>query len=239
MLYYVARNGQTYGPYTLDDLRKYVASGNVLPSDMAKSDEMAEWAPVAQVLGGATSSVPGAPPAAYAPPVPPAYGPPGVANLGAYPDPPDLHWGLVLLFAFFTCSIFMWAWNIILASWMKRVQPNSKAIFYYSVAAALFFLQVIFKPHGPIWIHSGMHTNWQDYGFHPVSGTLGIAAWVVKLIARFTMRAELEEHFNTVEPIGLSLSGVMTFFFGGLYFTYHLNRITEMKRLARYRGGPI
>ncbi len=68
---------------------------------------------------------------------------------------------------------------------------------------------------------------------------LGIAAWVVKLIARFTMRAELEEHFNTVEPIGLSLSGVMTFFFGGLYFTYHLNRITELKRLARYRGGPI
>jgi hypothetical protein len=42
-----------------------------------------------------------------------------------------------------------------------------------------------------------------------------------------------------VEPVGLSLSGVMTFFFGGLYFQYHLNRINEMKRLARYRGAAI
>ena len=31
----------------------------------------------------------------------------------------------------------------------------------------------------------------------------------------------------------------MTFFFGGLYFQYHLNRINEMKRLARYRGAAI
>ena len=31
MQYHVSRNGQTYGPYTLEDLQRYVASGNVLP----------------------------------------------------------------------------------------------------------------------------------------------------------------------------------------------------------------
>ena len=28
MLYHVTRNGQNYGPYTIDELRRYVASGN-------------------------------------------------------------------------------------------------------------------------------------------------------------------------------------------------------------------
>jgi hypothetical protein len=235
MLYHVTRNGQSYGPYTLEDLQRYVASGNVLPTDLARSESMSEWLPVSQVLGGAA-------PASYAPPPVPGYAAPGYApqaGAAAYPDPPNLHWGLVLLIAFFTCSVFMWVWNMILASWMKRVQPNSKAIFYYAAAAALLFLQIILRPHTAVWIHPGTHVSWQDYGFHPLSGVVGLAAWVVKLIARFTLRSELEEHFNTAEPIGLSLSGVMTFFFGGLYFQYHLNRINEMKRMARYRGAAV
>ena len=46
MPYTVSRNGQTYGPYTLEDLQRYVASGNVLLTDMARSDEMPDWLPV-------------------------------------------------------------------------------------------------------------------------------------------------------------------------------------------------
>ena len=47
MTYQVSRNGQMYGPYTLEDLQRYVASGNILPTDMAKSEEMPDWLPVA------------------------------------------------------------------------------------------------------------------------------------------------------------------------------------------------
>jgi GYF domain 2 len=233
MLYHVSRNGQTYGPYTLDDLKKYVASGNVLPTDLARSEEMGEWLPVGQILGGAQS-------VAFQQPVAAPYPPVGYApGAAAYPDPPNLHWALVLLLAFFTCSIFMWVWNFMIASWMKRVQPNSKAIFYYAAAAILLFLQIVFSSHGRTHFVPGMHMGWQDYGFHPLSGSIGLVAWAAKLIARFTLRSELEEHFNTAEPIGLSLSGVMTFFFGGLYFQYHLHRINEMKRMARYGGAAI
>ena len=42
MTYQVSRNGQLYGPYTLEDLQRYVASGNILPTDMAKSEDMME-----------------------------------------------------------------------------------------------------------------------------------------------------------------------------------------------------
>ncbi|HEY5055558.1 MAG TPA: DUF4339 domain-containing protein [Acidobacteriaceae bacterium] len=234
MLYHVSRSGQSYGPYTFEDLQKYLASGNILPTDLARGESMSEWLPVSQILGGSVA----APPPAFAQPVayPGGYAPP--AGAGAYPDAPDLHWGLVLLFAFFTCSLFMWVWNIIVASWMKRVQPHSKAVFYYATAAALFVLQIIFADHSNMRFQPGMHMGWSSYGFHPVSSVIGLVAWIVKLIARFTLRSELEEHYNTVEPVGLSLNGVMTFFFGGLYFQYHLNRINEMKRMARY-SAPL
>jgi hypothetical protein len=234
MLYHISRNGQNYGPYTLEDLQKYVASGNVLPTDLAKSDDMPDWVPVAQILGMAPPVVP----PAYQGPLAPAY--PAQPGVAVYPDPPNLSWGLVLLFSFFTCSLFMWVWNLVVASWLKRVQPNSKAIFYYGVATALAVVQIVVGSQTHITnIQPGFHWWTTYYTAHPLGNILGLVLWIVRLIARFTMRSDLEEHFNGPEPVGLQLSGVMTFFFGGLYFQYHLNRINEMKRLARYRGAAI
>ncbi len=40
MHYQISRNGQMYGPYTLEDLQRYLASGNILPTDMAKTEAM-------------------------------------------------------------------------------------------------------------------------------------------------------------------------------------------------------
>ena len=51
MNYFISRNGQQYGPYTLADLQRYVASGNILVTDLARSEAMAEWASVAQIIG--------------------------------------------------------------------------------------------------------------------------------------------------------------------------------------------
>ncbi len=233
MLYHVSRNGQNYGPYTLEDLRKYVSTGNITPTDLAKSDDMAEWVPVSQILG-MPSAAPAAP--AYENPLAPAY---PVSSVTAYPDAPNLSWGLVLLFAIFTCTLFMWVWNLVLAAWMKRVQPNSKAILYYAAAAVLGACQFVLSSHTRVVFQPGVHWWVTYYGGHPLRNILGITVWVIRLIARFTMRSELEQHFNTAEPVGLRLSGVMTFFFGGLYFQYHLNRINELKRMARYRGAAI
>jgi hypothetical protein len=225
--YHIARDGQMYGPYTLEDLRRYVASGNVLLTDMAKSEEMPEWAPVSQVVG--------------MPAMPPAYPQPGAAlpSPGMYQDAPNLHWGLVLLISLFTCSLFMFVWNLVLSSWMRRVKPDSKALFYYAAAAVLAFLTAITGHSAQIHMQAGNMMMWNLFHANPLGGLFSLASWVVRLIARFTMRSDLEEHFNGPEPVGLRLSGVMTFFFGGLYFQYHLNRINEMKRIARYRGVAV
>jgi hypothetical protein len=44
------------------------------------------------------------------------------------------------------------------------------------------------------------------------------------------MKNSIEEHYNTAEPTGLSLSGVMTFFFNVFYFQYHFTQINEVRR---------
>jgi hypothetical protein len=56
---------------------------------------------------------------------------------------------------------------------------------------------------------------------------------VLLLIGRFSLKGSLEQYYNMVEPIGLTLSGVMTFFFGDIYFQYKFN---EIKRRQTFAG---
>ena len=62
---YVSRDGQQYGPYSLEEAREHLASGGLLPTDYAYHEGMAGWAPLAEVL--ATQPQPTSP-VAYATP---------------------------------------------------------------------------------------------------------------------------------------------------------------------------
>ena len=153
MNYHIQRGDQTYGPYTLSDLQRYVASGHILPTDLAKSDEMAEAVSVSQILNPAGPRQAFAPPPYVAPysgaagGMPPAIGyqaafgqPLDSAPMAQFDDPPNLSWGLVLLFDALTCGLFQMVWNIIFSVWMRRVQPNSNAIFFYIAGYLLGFV---------------------------------------------------------------------------------------------------
>jgi hypothetical protein len=241
MLYQITRGGQTYGPYTLSDLNRYVQSGHVLLSDLAKSDEMAEWVPVSQIVAPGSAAPAAAIPVPVAAPVytagyaqqQPVYG-----TVAEYPDPPNLHWALVLVFNVLTSGLFQMLWNLIVAAWMRRVQPSSKALFYYLAGYALLvlFMGFYIPAVGEV-VH---HALSNDPGFQPQFAHPGLmflaflGHWVFKLIARFDVRRSLEDHFNTVEPIGFRMSGVLTFFFGGLYIQAQLNSINAIKRAMRY-----
>src|SRR5215471_5371845 len=102
MRYFIKRDLSEYGPYTLADLQRYLAQGNISPNDLTRSEGMADWLPVSQVVG----NIPAPPPPAAAPagavysasPVATAT-PAGVQAYGAPaaqvvpgPVPPDLHW---------------------------------------------------------------------------------------------------------------------------------------------------
>lgn len=226
MLYQLSRGGEVYGPYTRADLQRYVTSGNVLLTDLVKSEEMAEWRPVSEVLspGEATAAPPlpyaGARGGQYA--VPPTM---------PFPDPPNLPWGLALVLGVVTFGFFFVVWDLVLAAWLKRVQPNSRALTYYGVATVLVLWSMgLALAHRLAGYHGGS-------GPHPLANLVGLACWIMRLVARFTFRNSMEQHYNGPEPIGLRLSGVMTFFFGGLYFTYHVNRINRIKEGMRIHGA--
>jgi hypothetical protein len=205
----------------LEDLRRYVASGNVLPTDLAKNEDMPDWLPVAQILG-----MPEAPAPIYAAPL----GDPA-SPVAQFPDPPNLNWGLELLLGLLTCGLFVVVWNLIIAAWANRVQPASKALMYYIVATVLIVLN-LGGSYGVFLSVAHHHPHHQSV----LSSLLSLATWVARLVARFTLRDTLERHFNGPEPLGLRLNAVMTFFFGGIYFQYKLNRINEIKETLRYRN---
>jgi hypothetical protein len=213
MNYFITRDGQQYGPYTLADLQRYVASGEILLTDLARSEGMNEPLPVSQIIG--TIAVPQAQISA---------GP--VINAAVYPDPPNLHWGLVLLFSIFSCGLFSAVWNLVQAAWMKKVAPQSKALYYY-VAAICVLVAIFFISFEAAYAHSPNSS----------AGAMNLVYGILTLIGRFSLRSSLEQHYNSAEPMGLTLSGIMTFFFGDIYFQYHLNDIMRRKYAARL--GPL
>jgi hypothetical protein len=227
MSYQVSRNGQLYGPYTLEDLQRYVATGNVLPTDLAKSEDMPDWVPVSQLLAASGAAIPA--PIAPAYPVPAAY----PASAIPYPDPPNLHWALDLLLWFFTCSLFNKIYVIVQAAWLQKVQPTSKGLMLYIIATvvAVINLAASFSLILVVMSHSGAFPP-----RNPLNSLISLVYIGLVIAARFAMRSALEEHYNGPEPIGLRLDPFLTFFFGGIYFQYHFNRINEIKQSLRYRG---
>ena len=61
---HVMRDGQQYGPYTLEDLNAHLAAGSLLPTDQAWYEGAPAWMPMNQVPGVV---VPGAAPVAAVP----------------------------------------------------------------------------------------------------------------------------------------------------------------------------
>ena len=205
MQYTVKRNGQEYGPYTLADLQRYVALGNILVSDLVKSEGMDDWVPVSQVIGNIPIPTPAA-----------AQWAPSPADM--YPSPPGLNWVIVLVLEVITCGLFGIVWLIVQAIWVRKVEPESKAIIFLCIGFVMSFV-------------SGMiRTNQDMKDFGLVANLAGI---VITYVGIFSMKGSIEDHYNSAEPIGLRLSGVMTFFFSAVYFQYHFNEIAKVKDSQR------
>ncbi len=268
MHFQISRNGQVYGPYTLDDLHRYVGTGNVLPSDLAKSEEMAEWLPVSQIL--AMPPVPAAVPQPLSDyqPVAQAYAQPAVQTYtqpvsqtyaqpyaqpmlvnpalaaSPYPDAPNLHWGLTILFSVLSCFVlFTFIWDIVIALWLRRVQPNDQSLFWYLAALGVYAVKYVFSLMflGAIFSHgfNPAHLPSTQWGGLAIFNNLFSLVELGLIIGgNFVKRTSLLEHFNGPEPVGLQLDPVMTFFFAPWYFQYHLNRINALKLAARYGTAP-
>lgn len=212
MTYRIARNGQIYGPYSLIEVQRYLASGQILPTDLAQGDSMQEWLPIEQLFP--TTPIPAIP------------HPGGLPKL--FPDPPDLPWWVALLIGIFTAGFFFQIWDIVESAWMRRVDRSSTALYLYLAEGIVYLIKL------PMTFHNIAY----NLGYGPPveaghSLFLTLLGIILFLLSRFVFRNELLRHFNGPEPIGLRLNWFLTLLFGGLYFQYHFNRINELKRALR------
>jgi hypothetical protein len=211
MNYYIKRELAEYGPYSLADLQKYMQTGQVAATDLCRSEGMTDWVPVTQVVGNV--SVPVAAPA-------PVFGAVGGANFSRVEAPPNMHWGVVLLISIFTCGLFGNIWLLVLATFIKKVDAESKALIYLVITLVLQWAVPIAA------------------SLIPADGSVLIATLpslsqltglVFYFVAIFQMKASLQDHYLNQFGYVKSLSGVMVFFFAPYYFQYHVNETEKVK----------
>jgi MFS family permease len=234
MKYYIQRQLNEYGPYTLADLQRYVAQGSIQLTDLTRSEGMTDWVPVSQVIGNIPIPLAtGAAAGAYAGGAvyggsgtvydgsPTGFGVQSVPMQGSPIVPTDFHWALVLLIGVFTCGLFNQAWLIVEAAFVRKVKPESKGLLFIILSVAGFlvggFVNGIMAAvsHGQSTLYGSLFT---------------LAALVLYLVGVFQMKSDLEDYYNSTEPINLQLSGVMVFFFNVYYFQYHFSRIAQWKK---------
>lgn len=117
---------------------------------------------------------------------------------------------------------------MVLAVWVRKLEPKSTALFYYLGDVVCLFGIFVASMASTI-----QHTQ------SPMVSLLQLASWGVSLMARFSLKNILEQHYNSDEKMGLVLSGVMTFFFGSIYFQYHMNEIVRRKGYDRMSYRPV
>ncbi len=150
MNYYVSRNGQTYGPYNEEIMRKYLAEGSMMATDMARTEAMPNWIPLGQLLSVPAAADPAGRPLLIPllpiplPPThtPPAYAAPGYSAPGysaqqpmaggGAPAPPSLHWGCASLIAIFF-GVFITIWAFIQANWSN---PSTRRARPYAISSS-------------------------------------------------------------------------------------------------------
>jgi len=206
--YFVKRGEQRFGPYSLSDLQRYVQSGNIANDDLTQSEGMSDWVPVSQVLGNipATAVTSGGAAAAPAP------------EPELVPLPPNWHWGIVLVLGIVTRQLFNLVWALIQANWARKLIKDNKPM----VLVAMY-------PAGMV---AGILSIalFRGQGLAALGGLFIVAGAIVYIVGVFSIKNAMEQYYTTTENIGLSLSGVMTFFFSTVYLQYHINKIAKWKK---------
>jgi hypothetical protein len=206
MEYFVKRGDQRFGPYSLPDLQQYVQSGNLVAGDLAQSEGMIDWVPLSQVLGNIPAiAVSGGGVAVAA-----------AAEPQLVPLPPNLHWSIVLILGFLTKQLFNLIWALVQGNWARKLSGDNKPL----VLVAMY-------PAGMV---AGILTMALYRGAAALGGLFIIAGAIVYLVGVFSIKAAMEEYYNSTENIGLQLSGAMTFFFSTVYIQYHINSIARWKK---------
>jgi hypothetical protein len=210
MEYFVKRGDQRFGPYSLSDLQQYVQSGHVTLEDWTQSEGMADWVPVSNVLGNipAMAMAGGGTAVAVAP------------ETRLIELPPNLHWSIVLILGLITRQLFNLVWALLQGNWARKLSGDNKPLVLvamYPAAMVAGSLTIIL------------------FQIRLLGSLLIIAGAIIYLVGVFSIKAAMEEYYNSTENIGLQMSGAMTFFFSTVYIQYQINSIARWKKTGVFK----
>ena len=222
--YWLSRDGRQFGPYHPDALRQLIAEGHAAVTDLVWAQGMSVWEPMSKVL---PPSAPPPPPQPLPPPPPPPVEPHkadhGSRPASGTPVPPSLHWALVILFIILTLGVFSWIWLVRQASFVRKLDPSSSA----RLLAALGIVGLV---AANICGFSAPDQGEDSLAWGIAGIVIFLGSYVFLFVSVFQMRRSMLNYYHFIEPIGLRLSGAMTFFFGILYLQYHMSRIARWKQ---------
>jgi len=205
MEYSIKRGEERFGPYTLAEVQRYVQSGNIASTDLAQSEGMTDWVPVSQILGNI--------------PAPVTLDGGSIAaedTRERVPLPPNLHWGFVVLLGLFFRQFFNMIWAVVQANWARRLINDNKPL----VLVAMY-------PAGMV---AGIMTMALQKDAAVLGAVFIFAGLIAYLFGVFSIKAAMEQYYNSVEKINLVLSPAMTFFFGTTYLQYHVNQLHKLRK---------
>ena len=113
-------------------------------------------------------------------------------------------------------------WGLYLCLWIRRINPHAKSIFIMLGVITADIIVIV----------SGIPPRTKTAASSIIE-LLAVASSLGIIVATFVMRAELLRHYREREQFPLSLGPFMTFFFGFIYFQYHLYDIAEYKQTEK------
>ena len=225
--YTINRGGRILGPYTLQEVQRYLMEGRLGRNEAACLNGDQHWVPLRQLTETGGSE----------PPVDATGGSGGkVEKVNS--DPPSLHWGLLLLLSFVSAGIASIIWGFVQAAWVRKLDRQSRAGMLLGFSAACLAGATLFYAGLEDDLKAGRAID-SDQAFALGLASMCMIGWgVLTVVALFSMRSSMEWYYREVEPLGFSLqgqpyglrlSGVMTFFFNVYYLQFHMSRIARWK----------
>ena len=152
-----------------------------------------------------------------------------------YPPPPRIHWlALFVTWAVWGLlatrlapqryqgllnSLSIDAWAFYLCIWIRRLNPDALSPFWCDLYV------IVELSCAACGIHQNPSALFSYFNF-----ILAIASSILAITTVFLIRADLLNHYQGREPIGIYLGPVMTFFFSFLYFQSQLYEIAQYKK---------
>ena len=142
-------------------------------------------------------------------------------NPATSPNPPSLHWAIVLLLDIVTLGLFGFFWMFRQARFARKIDPTNRAVFQILLSVALFLCSFLLSGIVALTVARGGQPT--DLG--TVMNMLRFFQILMVITAYMQIRKSLNMRY------GIQLNPLLTVIFNVLYVQYHLSKLAKNREL--------